>query len=181
MYFYYTEKILTLWRDDILAWLWYHFTVYMYCSDGKASVYNAGDLGLIPGLGRSLVSQRLKRLPPLQETQVRSLGWEDPLEKEMATHSSILAWRIPWTGEPGRLQSMGSQRVRYDWATSLHFGKILWRRKWQSTPVLLSGKSQGQRSLVSCSPWSRKESDTTERLHFTYQKYNFFFWKEIYI
>ena len=52
----------------------------------------------------------------IQEMQVQSLGWEDPLEKEMATHSSILAWRIPWTEEPGRLQSMVSQRVRYDWA-----------------------------------------------------------------
>ena len=50
----------------------------------------------------------------MQETQVQSLGWEDPLEKEMATHSSILAWRIPWSEEPGGLQSMGSQRVRYD-------------------------------------------------------------------
>ena len=58
------------------------------------------------------MAQRLKRLPPMRETQVRSLGWEDPLEKEMATHSSILAWRIPWTEEPGGLQSMGSQRVR---------------------------------------------------------------------
>ena len=55
----------------------------------------------------SLVAQRLKRLPPMWEIWVRSLGREDPLEKEMATHSSILAWRIPWTEEPGRLQSMG--------------------------------------------------------------------------
>ena len=55
----------------------------------------------------------------MQETQVRFLGQEDPLEKEMATHSSTLAWKIPWTEEPGRLQSMGSQRVRHDWATSL--------------------------------------------------------------
>ena len=62
----------------------------------------------------SLVAQRLKDLPPMQETQVRSLGQEDPLEKEMATHSSILAWRIPWTEELGRLQSMVSQRVRHD-------------------------------------------------------------------
>ena len=62
----------------------------------------------------SLVAQRLKCLPPMWETQVRSLGWEDPLEKEMATHSSILAWRIPWTEELGRLQSTGSQRVGYD-------------------------------------------------------------------
>ena len=70
----------------------------------------------------SLVAQRIKHLPAMQETRVRSLGWEYPLEKEMATHSSILAWRIPWTEEPGRLQSTGSQRVRHDWATSLfHF------------------------------------------------------------
>ena len=59
----------------------------------------------------SLVAQRIKRLPAMQDTRVRSLGWEDPLEKEMATHSSILAWRIPWTEESGGLQSTGSQRV----------------------------------------------------------------------
>ena len=62
----------------------------------------------------SLVAQRLKRLPAMRETQVRSLGWKDPLEKEMATHSNILAWRIPWREEPGRLQSKGSQRVGHD-------------------------------------------------------------------
>ena len=67
----------------------------------------------------SLVAQRLKHLPPVRETQVRSLGQEDPLEKEMVTPSSILAWRIPWTEKPGRLQSMGSQRVGHDWVTSL--------------------------------------------------------------
>ena len=67
----------------------------------------------------------------MEETRVRSLGWEDLLEKETATHSSTLAWRIPWTEEPGRLQSMGLQRVGHDGAT----------------------------------PWSHKESDTTERLH----------------
>ena len=59
----------------------------------------------------SQVAQTVKNLPAMQETQVRSLGWEDPLEKGMATHSSILAWEIPWTEEPGRLQSMGLQRV----------------------------------------------------------------------
>ena len=69
----------------------------------------------------SLVAQIVKRLPAVRETWVRSLGWEDPLEKEMATHSSTLAWKIPRTVEPCRLQSMGSQRVRHDWATSLHF------------------------------------------------------------
>ena len=62
----------------------------------------------------SLVAQRLKRLPGMQETRVRSLGWEDPLEKEMATHTSTLAWRIPWREEPGGLQSMGSQRVGHN-------------------------------------------------------------------
>ena len=55
------------------------------------------------------MAQTVKNLPAMQETWVRNLGWEDPLEKEIATHSSILAWRIPWTEEPGRLQSMGSQ------------------------------------------------------------------------
>ena len=62
----------------------------------------------------SLVAQLVKSLSAIQETWVQSLGWEDPLEKEVATHSSILAWRIPWTEEPGGLQSMGSQRVGYD-------------------------------------------------------------------
>ena len=64
----------------------------------------------------SLVAQRLKHLPAMQETWVQSLDREEPLEKEMATHSSILAWRIPWTEEPGGLQSPGSQRVRHDGA-----------------------------------------------------------------
>ena len=60
------------------------------------------------------MAQRIKRLPATPETRVRSLGWVEPLEKEMATHSSILAWRIPWTEEPGGLQSTGSQRVGHD-------------------------------------------------------------------
>ena len=62
----------------------------------------------------SLVAQRLKRLPTMQETQVQSLGREDPLEKEMATHPSILPWRIPWAEAPGGLQSTGLQRVRHN-------------------------------------------------------------------
>ena len=62
----------------------------------------------------SLVAQRLKPLPAMRETWVQSLGQEDPLEKEMATHSSILAWRIPWTEKPGRLQPTGSQRVGHN-------------------------------------------------------------------
>ena len=74
-----------------------------------------------PNLGRtlteiwvSLVAQMIKNLPVMQETWVRSLGQEVPLEKEMVTHSSILAWRIPWTEELGKLQSMGFQRVRHN-------------------------------------------------------------------
>ena len=62
----------------------------------------------------SLVAQTVKRLPVVRETWVQSLGWEDPLEKEMATHFSIHTWKIPWTEGPGRLQSMGSQRVGDD-------------------------------------------------------------------
>ena len=62
----------------------------------------------------SLVAYMVKHLTTMRETQVQSLGWEDPLEKEMATHSSTLAWKIPWTEKHGRLQSMGSQRVRHD-------------------------------------------------------------------
>ena len=62
----------------------------------------------------SLVAQMVKSVPAMQETWVQSLGWEDPLEEEMAIHSSILVWKIPWMGEPGRLQSMGSQRVGHN-------------------------------------------------------------------
>ena len=60
------------------------------------------------------MAQTAKNLPAMQETQVRSLGWEDPLKKKIATHSSILAWEIPWTEEPGGLESMGSQRAGHD-------------------------------------------------------------------
>ena len=84
-------------------------------------------------------------------------------EKAVATHSSTLAWKIPWVEEPGRLQSMGSLRVGHDWATSLSLFTFLhWRRKWQPTPVLLPGESQGWGSLVGCRLWGRTELDTTE-------------------
>ena len=98
-------------------------------SVSKESAYNVGEPGSIPGLGRSpgegigcplqylwasLVTQLVKNPPPMRETWVPSLGEEDPLEKGMATHSSLLAWRIPWTEESCRPQSMGSQRVRDD-------------------------------------------------------------------
>ena len=104
--------------------------------------------GLVWGSGlvwASLVAQRLKHLPPMWETWVRSLGREDPLEKEMTTHSSILAWSIPWTEEPGRLQSMGSQRVGHDWATSPHLTSWgskeaihtkCWQNSWHMVSLL---------------------------------------------
>ena len=86
-----------------------------------------------------------------------------PMEKAMATHSSTLAWKIPWMEKPGRLQSMGSLRVRHDWATSLSlFTFMHWRRIWQPTPVFLPGESQGRGSLVGCRLWGHTESDTTE-------------------
>ena len=70
----------------------------------------------------SMVAQRVKRLPTTRETRVQSLGREDPLGKGIATHSSTLAWKIPWTEKSGRLQSMGLKTVGHDWATSLHYG-----------------------------------------------------------
>ena len=95
-----------------------------------------------------------------------NLHW-DPLcinaGKVMAPHSSTLAWRIPWTEEPGGLQTMGSLRVGHDWATSLSLFKFMhWRRKWQPTPVFLPGESQGPESLVGGCLWGHTESDTTE-------------------
>ena len=126
-------------------------------SDGKVSAYNAGDW-------------------------VQSLGREDPLQKGVLTHSSILAWKIPWMEEPGRLQSMGSQRVGHDWVTSLSHGtsgkehacqcrrhkRCGFHLLSQEDPleecmaVFLPGESCGQRSLASYSQWGQKESDTTE-------------------
>ena len=85
------------------------------------------------------------------------------LEKAMATHSSTLAWKIPWMEEPGRLQSMGLLRVGHDWVTSLSLFTLMhWRRKWQPTPVFLPGESQGWQGLVGCRLWGCTESDTTE-------------------
>ena len=82
-------------------------------TEGPDGLYSPWDPKKI-GHDFSLVAQTVKRLSAMQETRVWSLGWEDPLEKEMAAHSSILAWKIPWTVEPSRLLSMGSQRVRHN-------------------------------------------------------------------
>ena len=87
------------------------------------------------------------------------------LEKAMAPHSSPLAWKIPWTEEPGGLQSIGLLRVGNHWAISLSlFTFMHWRRKWQTTPVFLPGESQGRGSLVGCGLWGCTELDTTEWL-----------------
>ena len=87
------------------------------------------------------------------------------LEKAMAPHSNTLAWKIPWTEEPGGLQSIGSLRVGHNGVTSLSlFTFMLWRRKWQPTPEFLPEESQGQWSLVGCCLWGCTESDTTEAM-----------------
>ena len=85
------------------------------------------------------------------------------MEKAMPPHSSTLAWKIPWTEEPGGLQSMGSLRVRHDWVTSLScFSFRHWRRKWQPTPVFLPGEFQRRGSLMGCHLWGCTKSDMTE-------------------
>ena len=101
----------------------------------------------LPRPGASRVAQMVTNLPVMQETRVRFLGWEDPL-KEMATHSSTLAWRISWKEDPGGLQSTGSQRVRHDWVISQYQGQpeaVLWgsHLRWLclfSEPLLLLKK-----------------------------------------
>ena len=95
-------------------------------------------------LKASLVAQRLKRLPPMRETRVRSLGREDPLEKEMITHSSILARRIPWTEKPDRLQSTGSQRVSQTRLSNFTF-----------TFKIVQNFCPGESKLAGCSPYTR--------------------------
>ena len=121
-----------------------------------------------------------------------SLGQEDPLEKEMATHSRILAWEIPGTEEPGGLQSMGLQKSQ-TWLSDQTTAKVeitkptlqgfvvicytSQRRQWHPTPVLLPGKSHGRRILVGCSPWGCEESDTTERLPFHFSLFTFMHWR----
>ena len=106
-----------------LLWIWFHFVVFRswICWDFTLT-WNMRYLLLKPSFIRcriSLVAQTVKRLPIVRETRVQSVGWEDLLEKEMAPHSSILAWKIPWMEEPGRLQSMVSQRVGHEWVTSV--------------------------------------------------------------
>ena len=109
-------------------------------------------------VGRKKILEGLWKICPEIFTRCWTLT-----EKAMAPHSSTLAWKIPWTEEPGRLQSMGLLRVRHNWVGSLSlFTFMHWRRKWQPTPVFLPGKSQGWGILVGCRLWGRTESDMTE-------------------
>ena len=121
--------------DELGDWYWHY---------NENLLYSTSLVGSALGLYRaSLVAQRLQRLPPMRETQVRSLGWEEPLEKEMVTHSSILSWRIPWMEEPGRLQSTGSQ-------------------KWDTTERL---HCIAQRTLLSAPWWPKWEGNPKKRGH----------------
>ena len=118
-YIFWSCVFLTLWIRCIhikhcyvilVSWPSYHYVgVSLYPT---LLIFSA----LTSTLWTSLVAQTVKRLSTMQDSWVRSLGWEDPLEKEMAIQSSTIAWKIPWKEEPGRLQSIGSQRVRQDWA-----------------------------------------------------------------
>ena len=103
--------------------LFTRFSRQEYCS-GLPFPSRIADFFLTYLLRASLVAQTVKRLSAIQETRVWSLGWEDVLEKEMAAHSSILAWKIPWMAEPGKLLSTGSQRLKHNWATSVHFTSL---------------------------------------------------------
>ena len=98
--------------ESIVKWMNLGLAIQSEISQKEKNKY--GILTHIYGIWASLVAHTVKRLPAVQETSVRSLGWEDPLEKEMATYSSTLAWKIPWTEEPGRLQSMGLQRAGHN-------------------------------------------------------------------
>ena len=126
----------------------------------KKRTFPKNDLGTlftldeVHGPWASLVAQMVNNLPPMQESWVWSLGQEDPLEKGMATHSSILAWRIPWTEEPGRLQSMGSQRVGHDWTVNTHT-----RPLWVLEPKM-NGPSQMSflaQDMMACTQGTRGE------------------------
>ena len=98
------------------------------------------------------VTHMEKNLLAMQETSVQYQGWEDPLEKGMATHSSILAWRNPWTEKPGGLQSMGSQRVRHDWLTKHTLINIMMTMiKKKKTVTFPTGNINCYDSLKSCS------------------------------
>ena len=112
------EEPIPKWKDPLMTWSWICLCLMLWPDFHFPVTWSI--MSLIKGqIGASLVVQVVKCLPAMQETPVWSLGREDPLEKEMATHSSTLAWKIPWMQEPGRLLTIGSQRVGHNWATSL--------------------------------------------------------------
>ena len=121
---------LCLCRQDV----WVQIFIYEYCSEYAHLFLYFLDLVRI----FFLEAQMVKNFPALQETQVWSLGQEDPLEEEMASHSSILAWKIPWTEEPGRLQFMGSQRIGHNWVTNTFFflSNFRWNKSDREREIL---------------------------------------------
>ena len=113
----------------------------------------------------SVVSQMVKRLSTMQETRVRSLGREDSLEKEMAIHSSNIARKIPWTEEPGRLQSMGLQRVGHDWATSLTYVLCYRIQRIQRTREIRPCPHRANLPVTSECPYSLLLAGLIDHLH----------------
>jgi len=156
------------WLDGILIWLTWVWASSGEVGDRQGSLVYCSPWGrkeldmteLIRSKSHCLDSPMRNKLIQIL---INKLDLPAESEKAMAPHSSTLAWRIPWMEEPGRLQSMGSLRVGYDWATSLSlFTFMHWRRKWRATLVFLPGESQGRGSLVDCHLWGHTESDTTE-------------------
>ena len=150
-------------RAKILMWFesYFHLTVF---SPSHASLFHHSDTAFISTVVSAAEMVLSAGCGVAKSDKIEPLHFHfHALEKEMAPQSSTLAWKIPWTEEPGRLQSMGSLRVGHDWATSLSlFTFMHWRRKWQPTPVFLPGKSRGQRNLPGYSPWGLKESSMTK-------------------
>ena len=116
------RQILYCWATGEASWRGKKFHVLFHLEPSSSFL-----IGHIVNMGFPSASD-VKNLPTTQEAWIWFLGWEDPLEKGMATYSSILAWRIPWTEKPGRLQSTGSQRVRHDWSDWVHLHVFL--DKW---------------------------------------------------
>ena len=142
------QVILIYWKMKV-SWK-YLFDIY------SANIYSTHLYQALTGLGAGGKVLRGIDLVFALPAVYAVLAW-------MAPHSSTLAWKIPWTEEPGGLKSMGSLGVGHDWTTSLSlFTFMYWRRKWQPTPVFLPGESQGRGGLVGCRLWGCTESDTTE-------------------
>ena len=156
-------RIRVFFSESVLRIRWPKYWSFSF-SISPSSEYSGLISVRIDWLGLLAVQGTLKSLLQHHSSKA-SILWCSTflMEKAMAPHSSTLAWKVPWTEEPGMLQSMGSLRVGHGWATSLSLFTFMdWRRKWQPTPVFLPGESQGWRSLVGCHLWGRTESDTTE-------------------